>query len=253
MFRVAYTTFFFHRPAAEERQADYGRQRVRDRERPEDAVLRQPQREGEGRRERELEEPEDPDVDPGRRRRVARPVERLHRHHAPGVEDVAVADDAEGADRHRVRLRVYRERRQNEVREPDEEHRDHGHEQHVPRAGEVDGPLRALRFPRPEVLAHERGRRVREAPRGEDDEDDDADREQVSGQRDGPELGQDADRRDVADLRHEHLADAAEGHTSEPPDHGEVEPDIRSPHAECGPRATCARADRGPRSRAPWS
>src|SRR5450432_2335946 len=169
-------------PALERERTHDGDRRKGDRDRPKDADGPVPERLREDVRERDLPEPEAHEVDDGRRERVARAVERLHHHHPVRVEEEAERDGTQTRDADRDDGRVGREEAYQEVRARHEYDADASEKDHVVEARDPDGLLRPVRLARAEALPDHRGRRVRHAPRRQDREHDDPDRDRVPGE-----------------------------------------------------------------------
>ena len=92
-----------------------------------------------------------------RRNRVARSVESLEHHHAVGVADVSITEDAQAGGGQGHDHGIVCEQADNRRGKKEEKYADDAEKQHVVKAGAPDGNLRALGLPGAQVLANQRG------------------------------------------------------------------------------------------------
>jgi hypothetical protein len=156
----------------------------------------------------------------------------LGQHHAIGVERKAEGHDAETADGE-VRDRRIRGERLEHERRTDVEEEAHGREEHrVVAAGAPDRAFRPVRLLRAEALAHHRGRRIAQAPRRQQREDDESHRDGIAREGDAAEGGKDADQPDPARHPDHVLQRRRAGQGENLPHHSEVRPEVPSRHGD---------------------
>src|SRR5438105_15860390 len=100
---------------------------------------------------RNFEEPETEQIDDRWRECISSSVERLEHHHAIGIADVAVTDDAQARCSQRHNARVVREKANDGLAEDHEEHSTGSEENHAVKAGAPHRGVGALRAVPPPV------------------------------------------------------------------------------------------------------
>jgi hypothetical protein len=187
---------------------------------------------------RDLEQPETEQVDYGGRPGVTRAVVGLHHHHAPGVEQVTKCQIAQAVGARLQHRRVGGEQADQPVRDHHENSAGHTQEQHVVETGQPDRAFGAVGFPGPQVLAHQRRRRVAQPPRRHDREYDDANRDRVARHRSAGEHSDDAHQPDPACGGDEGLEKPVRRDADQLPGNGRIEPQVLAvnSHSPAPPR-----------------
>src|SRR5436189_3112857 len=178
--------FLFPAAAAEDEDAHDGERREGDGNRSEDASRPESDNARQNIGERDLPEPETKQVDDRGREGIPGTVEGLNDHHATGIKQETVADEAQAVHPVGNHGRIIGEEPYQPARKYYEEEPECPEKYHVVEAGEPNRPLSPLRLPCSQALSHHGRRGIAHSPGWQEREDDDTQPDRVAGHSGAP-------------------------------------------------------------------
>src|SRR5215472_10039670 len=165
-------------------------------------------------------------MDPSGRDGIARAVERLEHHHAVGVADIAIAQNAQAGSGQRDDCGIAREKTNDGRGKEQKEDPNAAEEKHVVEAGTPDGGFRAVRLLGYEILPDQGGGGVAQAPAWQENENENADGDGVAGQHRRAEDAGDAHEADPTRMCDHKLKNAGQRNAQQPQQHLKVDAEL---------------------------